>query len=209
MHLCPTCCCLPGMTSKTNLPASSGFVAISLIVLPGRYRQPWNIQSQVFKISSDFITYELTLSWRTDRIMTRLERAIGGEEREKLALNGPFRLFGPLSNEVLATWEQTGCPERNRQGPDRRTSWEGTPTNLGLLFPEPDFLATADTWSLWKQCRAWVDHTSCWAPRVGTEDWTTASIRGDGVILFAKCLEYIIHLVFPATLQAKYHSAHL
>lgn len=38
---------------------------------------------------------------------------------------------------------------------------------------------------------------------------TTASIQGDGVFLFAKRLEYVIHLALPAILRARYHSAHL
>lgn len=47
------------MTSKTNFPASSGFVAISLIVLPGRYMQPWKIENEAFKVSKNITSYEL------------------------------------------------------------------------------------------------------------------------------------------------------
>lgn len=57
------------MTSKTNFPASSGFVAISLIVLPGRYMQPWKIESEAFKINRNVISFELNLIWRTGRIV--------------------------------------------------------------------------------------------------------------------------------------------
>ena len=67
MNISPTFCHLPGMTSKTNFPASSGFVAISLIVLPGRYMQPWKIESEAFKRNINVISFKLNLSWRTGR----------------------------------------------------------------------------------------------------------------------------------------------